>query len=133
MPVYSYPEVGTPEFSTILVPITDNIRIDYLMNIASCEPVSRRVLLVGEQGSAKTVMMKSFMKKQNAEIFLHRSFSFSSSTSPYQFQKIIEGFVEKRIGMTFGPPNGKKMIIFIDDINLPEINEWGDQVSSIHI
>lgn len=75
-------------------------------------------------------MMKAYMKKANPDQYLGRSFNFSSATSPYQFQKTIESYVDKRSGSTFGPAGGKKMIVFVDDINLPQINEWGDQITN---
>lgn len=124
----SYPDSATPDYSNILVPIPDNIRIQYLIDLIGKQ--DRAVLLTGEQGSAKTVMMKAYMKKSNPETTLSRSFNFSSATTPYQFQKTIESYVEKRMGNTFGPSGGRKMLIFIDDINLPQINEWGDQVTN---
>ncbi|KAL9890241.1 LOW QUALITY PROTEIN: dynein axonemal heavy chain 1 [Glossina fuscipes fuscipes] len=125
---YMYPEVSTPDYLNILVPIVDNVRMDYLIGtIANQE---KAVMLIGEQGTGKTVIMKNFMKKMNAETYMSRSFNFSSATSPYQFQRTIESYVEKRVGVTFGPPGGRKLIAFIDDINLPEINEWGDQITN---
>ena len=88
MGTYVYPENSTPDYSSILVPIIDNVRISYLINTVAKQ--ERAVLLIGEQGSGKTLMMKAYMKKANPEIYMGRSFNFSSATSPYQFQVILE-------------------------------------------
>jgi dynein heavy chain, axonemal len=33
LPPYHYPENSTPDYSAILVPIVDNVRVDYLVNL----------------------------------------------------------------------------------------------------
>lgn len=42
-------------------------------------------------------------------------------------QKNIEAVVEKRTRETYGPPPGKKLLLFIDDMNMPLVDTYGTQ------
>lgn len=48
--------------------------------------------------------------------------NFSSRTTSMDIQRNLETNVEKRTKDTFGPPMGKRLLVFMDDMNMPKVS-----------
>jgi dynein heavy chain len=81
---YSYPIDHEPEYTSILVPNVDNVRTEFLIKTIAKQHYA--VLLIGEQGTAKTVMLTNFMDSFSPEYWVSQSMNFSSATTPLLIQ-----------------------------------------------
>nr|XP_023024309.1 dynein heavy chain 10, axonemal [Leptinotarsa decemlineata] len=112
-------------FSEILVPTVDTVKVTYLLNLMN--KIRRPIILIGETGTSKTAIIQDFLRNLDQEVYILLNINFSSRTSSMDVQMNLESSVEKRTKEIYGPPMGKKLICFIDDMNMPQVDEYGTQ------
>ncbi|KAJ1332384.1 hypothetical protein BSLG_008688 [Batrachochytrium salamandrivorans] len=112
-------------FHEILVPTLDTVRHTWLLQkiISHKTPV----LFVGEVGTSKTVTVQNYLRQLPTDKTFLLNISFSSKTSSIDLQRNLEANVEKRTKDTYGPAAGKRLLVFIDDLNMPSKDIYGTQ------
>uniref|UniRef100_A0A670YVL6 Dynein axonemal heavy chain 10 n=1 Tax=Pseudonaja textilis TaxID=8673 RepID=A0A670YVL6_PSETE len=117
----------TPEvrFIDILVPTVDTTRTTWLLE--KMLKIKRPMVLVGESGTSKTATTQNLLRKLNPDTNVLLVINFSSRTTSMDIQRNMEANVEKRTKETYGPPMGKRLLVFMDDMNMPRVDEYGTQ------
>lgn len=100
------------------------IDAEWLMR--SMVDIHRPVLFVGDTGSCKTATILSYIRRLDLH-YTNLILNFSSRTKSIDVQRSIENRLEKRSKDTYGPASGTKLIIFLDDISMPRIDQYGTQ------
>ncbi|CAB0039667.1 unnamed protein product [Trichogramma brassicae] len=123
--VMKYVHDRNMSFSEILVPTVDTMRATWYVSLMV--NAQKPLVLIGETGTSKSAILMDFLRRLNPNKFSYLPINFSSRTTSMDVQRNLESAVEKRTKDIFGPPPGKKLIVFIDDMNMPMVDTYGTQ------
>ena len=79
----------------------------------------------GPSGTGKSFLTNSYVRKLSKEKFITNVINFSARTSTNYTQDVIMSKLDRRRKGVFGPAMGKKCIVFVDDLNLPQTDDVG--------
>ena len=121
----NYEHLDEPIFSKIFVPTIHTTRLRYLLEMH----LKRRkpILFVGGAGTGKTQVIKDYLSTTKPDQVAYKVINFSSFTDAASLQRDIESMLDKKSGKTYGSAMNKTLIAFIDDLNMPFVEQYGTQ------
>ena len=124
------PDTVKFQFGRCLVPTAQIERVSFLLKLLVDH--RRPVMLAGPAGSGKTLILQDFLDKSEATTQrdsnrLTATINCNYYTDSASLQAQLESCIDKRSGRMYGPPSGKHLLYFIDDLNMPFQEEYGTQ------
>uniref|UniRef100_A0A4X2K3Y2 AAA+ ATPase domain-containing protein n=1 Tax=Vombatus ursinus TaxID=29139 RepID=A0A4X2K3Y2_VOMUR len=107
---------------TVVVPTQETTRLRYFADLLLAK--GKPLMLVGGAGVGKTIFVNDKLAGLS-EDYVVAKVPFNYYTTSAVLQRILEKKLEKKAGRTYGPVGNKKLIYFIDDMNLPEVDVYG--------
>ncbi|XP_057699654.1 dynein axonemal heavy chain 6 isoform X1 [Corythoichthys intestinalis] len=124
IPSFSYD--SEQAFFEMLVPTADTVRYGYLME--KLLSVRHSVLFTGSTGVGKAMIARGLLNSiQENSGYIPVYINFSAQTSSARTQEIIESKLEKKRKNMLGAPKDKRIVVFVDDLNMPKLDSYGSQ------
>jgi dynein heavy chain len=118
---------SSKNYFDLVVPTKDTVRFSWFVreNLKHQYPL----FFTGVTGVGKSIIIQSAIEElKEKDNFMDIFLAFSSQTKAAQVQMQIEEKLEKRRKNLLSGPAGKKVAIFVDDVNMPEVDEYGSQM-----
>eukprot|EP01039_Chlorochromonas_danica_P005727 gene5727-6311_t len=129
VPAFRYDET-LPYFS-LIVPTTDTCRFSYIMKTLIA--VDKPCFITGVTGTGKTVAVQTLLTslqplpEEGGMAVIPIFMNFSAQTRSDVTQMTIESKLEKKRKNLLGAPSGRRVVVFVDDVNMPFVETYGAQ------
>ena len=82
---------------------------------------------MGPSGVGKTTALRASRTGLDKAIFCAQVFTFTGPTGAASVQELVERNLEKRRKGVLGPPNNRRLVVFVDDLSLVRRETYGAQ------
>jgi dynein heavy chain len=111
--------------ASVTVPTAETASVSFWLDLLV--KAGNHVMLAGGAGTGKTQLVVGMLSQLEPENHIHTTVNMNFYTSASVLLSSLEPVLQKRTGTTYGPPGSAKMVYFIDDLNLPEVDPYGTQ------
>uniref|UniRef100_A0A3B1KJE1 Dynein axonemal heavy chain 11 n=1 Tax=Astyanax mexicanus TaxID=7994 RepID=A0A3B1KJE1_ASTMX len=106
----------------VLVPTVETVRLQYFLRLLLDR--GQPVMLVGGTGTGKSSLIRNLLDTLPDD-FLSISAPLHYYTSSSSLQRLLERPLEKRAGRSYTPPGSRRLVYFIDDMNMTAADCYG--------
>ena len=112
---------STAPMSMVTVPTGETASINYWVDNLLAR--SHGAMLLGSAGVGKTAIIMGKLRSLREE-YTFTVINVNYYTNFLSLMKQLEGPLEKKAGKNFGPPGNKKLIYFVDDLNMAALDKY---------
>jgi len=117
-------DTSTP-MASVTVPTPETCSVTFWMKMLV--GMRRAVMLAGPSGTGKTQIVNGMLSGFEPSEMLSTTINFNFYTTSAVLQNTMGIPLVKKTGTNFGPPGQAKLVYFVDDINLPEVDPYDTQ------
>lgn len=106
-----FSRIFVKQVSDLIIPTMETARQSFFLKTYLDHEIP--ILFVGPTGTGKSAITNNFLLHLPKNIYLPNFINFSARTSASQTQDIIMAKLDRRRKGLFGPPIGKKAVVFV--------------------
>jgi len=113
--------------SAAMVHTAETTRVRFFVDMLV--QIGKPVMFVGAPGTGKTALVLDKLNNMNPDEWVIVNTGFNHYSVHHDIQAVMEEPLEKKAGKNYGPPGTKRLIYFVDDVNMPKVDLYGTQAA----